>query len=281
MNLDTPSSSEPIIRKRKQAFGLSYGIVAGLAFSLALWGVDSLRLSQAFAYYPWTKFFAGLPLAVLICGVAGWLTARLERPLVGVALWIAAAGALAWLTIIVPIVFSPAIMKALNPELANLLQYTVYDNASEKAGVGFAWIAIASFIIAAIQVPMVEQAAFSTSIFGKITPHIICAFLMLVSGWVADTLNNQLLRDPLISMNETIQFFLDHQGKSVDPKAAREAHAASLRSVQDSIHPNRRLVVSRFDPLLEHVFILINFDGDWVECGTIVNTPLNCAPVRP
>ena len=281
MNLNTPPSSEPILRKRKQAFGLSYGIVAGLAFSFALWGLDGLRLSQAFAYYPWTKFFAGMPLAVLICGLVGWLTARLERPLIGILLWVVAAGTLAWLTVIVPIVFSPAIMKALNPDLANLLQYTIYDNSTEIAAVAFVWIAIASFIIAVIQVPMVEQAAFSTSIFGKIAPHIICAFLMLVSGSVADNLNNQFLRDPLLSMNDTIQFALDHQGKIVDSKAARDAHIASLRPVQDSLQAKRRLVVSRFDPLLEHVFILINFNGGWVECGTIFNTPLNCAPVSP
>lgn len=277
LNLD----SESVIHKRKQIFGLSYGIVAGLAFSITLWGVDGLRLSQAHAYYPWTKFLAGLPLAVLICALVGWLTSRFERPLVGVALWIAAAGALAWLTIIVPIVIAPVIMKALNPDLASLLQYTFYDNSSEKAGVAFAWIAIASFIIAAIQVPMVEQAAFSTSIFGKIAPHIICAFLMLVSGSVADNLNNQYLREPLLSMNKTVQFAIDHQGENVDPKAARDVHLASLRPVEDSIHPNWKLVVSRFDPLLEHVYILINFNGDWVECGTIFNTPLNCAPVTP
>lgn len=280
MNLNTPAS-ELIIRKRKQAFGLSYGVVAGLAFSFTLWGVDGWRLSQSYAYFPWTKFVAGMPLAVLVCGLAGWLTARFERPLVGVFLWIAAAGALAWLTIIVPIVISPFIMKALNPDLANLLHYTFYDNSPEKAGVAFAWIAIGSFITAAIQVPMVEQAAFSTSIFGKIAPHIICAFLMLVSGSVADNLNNQYLRDPLLSMNKTVQFALDHQGKTVDPKDARAIHLASLRTVQESIHPNRRLVVSRFDPLLENVYIIINFNGSWVECGTIFNIPLNCASVTP
>lgn len=272
---------ESIIQKRKRAFGLSYGIVAGLAFSLTLWGLDGLSLSQAYAYFPWIKFFTGMPLAILICGLTGWLTTRIERPLVGVVLWIAAAGALAWLTILVPIFLSPIIMKALNPDLASLLQYTFYDNASEKAAVAFAWIAIASFIIATIQVPMLEQAAFSTSILGKIAPHIICALLMLVSGSVADNLNNQLLREPLVSMNETINFALEHQGQSVDPKAAREVHLASLRPVQDSIHPNRRLVVSRFDPLLEHVYILINFNGSWVECGTIFNNPLNCIPVTP
>lgn len=274
-------NSESIIHKRKQAFGLSYGIAAGLAFSVTLWGVDGLRLSQAHAYYPWTKFLIGFPLAVLVCALAGWLTTRFERPLVGVFLWIAAAGAMAWLTIVVPIVLSPAIMKALNPELAGLLQYIFYDNSSEKAGVAFAWIAIASFITAAIQVPMIEQAAFSTSIFGKIAPHIICIFLMLVSGSVADNLNNQYLREPLLSMNETIQFALDHQNIPADSKAARTMHLASLRAVQDLIHPDRHLVVSRFDPLLEHVYILINFNGNWVECGTIFNTPLNCASVTP
>ena len=280
MTFSQPTPEE-IIKRRKQIFGLSYGLIAGLAFSLALWGLDDFKLARAFAYFPWMKLSTGVPLAMLICGLAGWLTSRFEKPLVGVFLWELAAGALAWLTILVPIVIAPAVMKIMEPELRSLLHYSFYENATQFAGVTFAWIAIAAFITAAIQVPMVEQAAFSTSIFGRIAPHVICAFLMLVSGSVADSLNNQPLRDSLISMNTTIQFALDHQGKQVDTKAAREVHLASLRTVQNLITEERRLVVAEFDPLLENVIILINFDGNWVECGTIYNNPLNCIPVTP
>ena len=274
-------TSERLINNRKWKFGLSYGMTAGLAFSFTLWGLDAIQQAHAFAYFPWVKFLVGAPLAMLVGGLVGWLTSRIENPLLGVVLWLLAAGALAWLTIIVPVVITPAIMKMLEPELQSLLHYTFYNNSTQMASVAFAWIAIAAFISAAIQVPMIEQAAFSTNLFGRIAPHLICAVVMLVSGSIADSLNNQPLRDPLVSMNKTIQFALDHRGKEVNPKAARDVHLASLRPVQDLITENRRLVVSKFDPLLENVTILINFDGNWVACGTIFTNPLNCQAVSP
>ena len=62
------STTESKIKSRKQLFGLSYGLVAGLAFSIALWGLDAYRQSLAFAYFPWTKFVTGAPLALMAGG---------------------------------------------------------------------------------------------------------------------------------------------------------------------------------------------------------------------
>lgn len=280
MNLSL-NSVELKIKRRKQAFGLFYGLAAGLAFSIALWGLDGYNQARAFAYFPWLKFAAGTPLILLIGGLAGWLTSRFEKPLLGIFIWAGAAAAFAWLTIIVPIVITPAALKLLEPDFESLLRYSFYDNSSQMAAVAFGWIMIAAFIVAAIQIPMIEQAVFSTSLYGRIAPHLIGILLLFVSGTIADSLNNQLLRDPLISMNNTIQFALDHSEQEVDSKAARQIHLASLRPVETFITPERRLVVSWFDPLLENVTILINFDGQWVECSTIFNNPLNCTVVAP
>lgn len=279
LNPQTPIALH--LNHRKQIFGLSYGMIAGLAFSVTLWGLDGLKLAQAFAYFPWTKFVVGAPLAMLVCGAAGWLTSRWGKPLLGVLLWALAAGALAWLTILVPIVIAPSAMKLLVPEFRSLLHYTFYDNTTILTAVAFGWVGITAFIVAIIQVPMVEQAIFSINLLGKIMPHIICAVLMLVGGSVADSLNNRPLREPLLSMNATIQFALDHQGKQVSPKAARDVHLASLRTVQDLITEERRLVVSDFDPLLENVTILVNFDGNWAECDTIFGHALTCHSITP
>jgi len=274
-------SIEASLKIRKQAFGLSYGLAAGLAFSVALWGLDGYNLARAFAYFPWLKFITGAPLILIVSGLAGWLTSRFEKPLLGILLWTAATAAYAWLTILVPVVIAPAVMKFLDPALQPLLRYSFHANSSQLILVAFGWIIIAVFIAAVIQIPMLEQAAFSASLFGRISPHILCAILLFVSGTLADGLYNQPLRDPLISMNNTIQFALDHQEQEVDSKAARQMHLAALRPVEAYITAERRLVVSAFDPLLERVDVLINFEGRWAECSTIFNNPLNCAPVSP
>ncbi|MBV6394902.1 MAG: hypothetical protein HFACDABA_00472 [Anaerolineales bacterium] len=272
---------ETKLKIRKQAFGLSYGLAAGLAFSVALWGLDGYYQARAFAYFPWLKFITGAPLTLLVGGLAGWLTSRFEKPLLGILFWAASAAAYAWLTILVPVVIAPAAMKLFDPALQPLFHYSFHANTSQLTAVAFGWIMIAVFIAAVIQIPMLEQAVFSASVFGRISPHIVCTILLFVSGTLADSLYNQPLREPLISMNNTIQFALDHQGLEVNSKAARQMHLSSLRPVEPYIAAERRLVVSAFDPLLEKVDILINFEGHWVECSTIFNNPLNCASVSP
>jgi hypothetical protein len=274
-----PSTPEPLIQRRRQLFGLSYGIVAALAFSIMLWGMNGYESSQAHAFYPWINLAIGTPLAMLICGLAGWLTSRLEKPLFGVLFWMTASAVLAWLSVLVPMVFFPMVVKILNPQLGALLRYNLFDNAPDMVGVAFAWIVIGGFIIAAIQVPMLETATFSITFFGRTAPHIICGLIMLVNGSVVDSLNSQSLRGPLQGVDTTIQFILDHQGQQVDPKTARDLHVASFRTVQKLVVPERHLIVTSYDALMENVNVLVDFNGQWVECSTITNHPLNCSPV--
>jgi hypothetical protein len=277
----TSSQTENKIVARKHLSGLIYGLVAGLSFSITLWGMDAYLLSLSHAYFPWVKFAAGGLLATLVGALAGWLVARIEKALIGLFIWFATAGAFAWLTAIVPIFISPVLMGLLEPDLQNLLHYGEYGNLPSIVGATFAWIAIGIFIVAAIQIPMIEQSVFSVSAFGRIAPHLICALLMLASGVIVDNLHNVPLREPIQSLDQTIQFSLNSRGKDVDPKIARDLHVAALRPVQDSLTQHRRLVVGQYDRLLENVNVLVNFDGAWVECETIFGHPLYCQYVFP
>jgi uncharacterized protein with PQ loop repeat len=280
MYQDTSATEIKIIRMKRRA-GFLYGMIAGLAFAITLWGVDGYLLSQAHAYYPWIKFISGSAITILVGGLAGWLVTTIEKALVGLLIWFAAGGIFAWLTVLVPIVIAPALMGLLDPELQSLLHYGSYGNLSSMVGVSFAWIAIAIFIVAAIQIPMIEQSVFSVSILGKIVPHLICSLLMLSSGAILDNLHNLPLRQPIQSLDLTIQFTLNNRDREVDPKVARELHVAALRTVQDWLSEDRRLVVGQYDQLLENINVLVNFNGVWVECETIFGHPLYCQPISP
>ena len=278
---DTPSEKQQLLKSRKQKFGFTYGAAAGLAFALALWGYDGALLSQYHALFPWLKLIVGGLLAVSTCGLAGWLTSRFEKIPFGIIFWILASGSLALFTVIVPLMITPRLIGLLVPQIQPLLLYTTYDNLPTLIAVAFGWTIVSSIVIGILQIPMLEPAIFSLSGFGKIKPHLLCAFLMLISGSVADSLNNKPLRDPLLGLDETIQFILDTRGQEIDKATSREKHLASFRYIQDNIQESRQLVVSRYDKLLENVNILVNFNGQWVECPTFYNTPLTCQPISP
>lgn len=265
----------------KRRLGFFYGAAAGLAFSVTFWGRDGFLLSQAHAYFPWIKFLIGAPLAMLTFGLAGWLTSRFDRPLLGFLFWLLASAFMAWLTVRVLFNFSPAALGWIEPPLRPLLHYAAHDRAFVLLGTSFAWTAVATFILAAIQIPMIEQAAFSTSALGRFAPHFVCAAIMLINGAMIEGFYNQSMREAVVNLDQTIQFSLDTHGMDTTSDQARELHAASLRTIQNIITPERRLAVSQFDSMFGSINVAVNFGGNWADCLVVYGRPVNCKAVQP
>lgn len=280
MNELTPEK-EQFLKSRKQKYGLTYGAAGGLAFAIALWGFDAVLLSQSHAMFPWLKLIVGGILTTLTGGLAGWLTSRFEKILLGVLFWIAASALFGLYIVIVPLVLAPRITGLLVPQISHLLLYTTYDNLPTMVAVAFGWAIVAAIISSVIQIPMLDHAVFSLSGFGKIRPHLLCAILMLISGGVSDSLNNKPLRDPIIALDSTFQFIIDTRGQEIDKATSREKHLASFRFIQQDVTEKRQLVVSHYDRLLENFEVLINFDGKWAMCPTFFSSPLTCQPISP
>lgn len=280
MNDLTPEK-EQFLKSRKRKYGLTYGAAGGLAFAIALWGLDAVLLSQSHAMFPWLKLIVGGILTTLTGGLAGWLTSRFEKILLGFLFWVAASALFGLYIVIVPLVLAPRITGLLVPQISHLLLYTTYDNLPTMVAVAFGWTIVGAIISSVIQIPMLDHAVFSLSGFGKIRPHLLCAVLMLISGGVSDSLNNKPLRDPIVALDSTFQFILDTRGQEIDKATSREKHLASFRFIQEGVTENRQLVVSHYDRLLENIDVLINFNGKWAVCPTFFNSPLTCQPVSP
>lgn len=267
--------------RAKRRYGLFYGIVMGLAFATATWGMDAYLLSQANALQPWLKLIVGGLVCALTGGIAGWLTMRLENSLLSLVIWLAAASVFAWMTVALPLQIIPHLLGLLDPDLSSLLSYVYYEDMAARFGVAYVWVGIFVSIGGLLELPMGEPAAFSTSIMGKIVPSLACIALMYISGLIVDGLNNEPLRAAVIAMNETIQFAADHQNEVIDLEVSREKHLASLRTVPDLLTQPRELIVGQFDRYLEQIHILVRFGNEWVDCLTIYNQPSNCKRITP
>jgi hypothetical protein len=143
----------------------------------------------------------------------------------------------------------------------------------------FAWIVIFTLIVGVLEIPLVEPAVFSTSLFGKAIPYVVCVIVLGIGGTFADNFNNESLRNTVLALDHTIQFALDNQGKEVDPAVAREKHAGSIRTVVEYLSPNRRLIVSRFDEYLGEIGVIVKFENGWVDCNIIYSQPSFCKPL--
>ena len=267
------------IRRSKYIFGIWFGIVVGLTFSIFAWGVDAYKLSQINGLYPWLKFLVGVLPCMGVGGFAGWLSARIGKPALALLLWAIAASVFAWLTVSLPLQITPRVLSRLDPALKDLLHYTYYEQFSFRFGIAYAWLALFAGLAGLLQIPLSDSAVFSTSVFGKISPMLVTMILMAIGGSTMDNLNNELLRGPIDAINSTTQFFIAHQGEHIEPIQTRQMHLASLRTVQDLVTPERKFIISGYDEFLGDVQVLARFQKAWVECDVLYNQPLSCKQV--
>src|SRR5215213_2592040 len=269
--------ARPDVLRSKYVYGIWFGAALGLTFSIFAWGIDAYTLSQINGLYPWLKFLGGALPCMVAGGCTGWLAARLDKPILALLLWAIVASFFAWLTISLPLQITPRVLSLVAPDLSDLLHYTYYESFSSRVGIAYAWLAIFVSLAGLLQLPLSDSAVFSTSFFGKVSPMLVTLVLMAICGTIVDGLNNELLRSPVDSVDQTIQFLIDHQGEKIDVLQSRRMHLSALRTVEALITPERRYIVSGYDEYLEQV--QARFEHAWVECDLVVNQLISCQQV--
>jgi hypothetical protein len=266
--------------RARRFFGAFYGFVIALAFAAWNWGIDSWLLSRAHAFDPWLKFAIGALLCVPVGILAGWLVMRLENGLLAVVIWLAGALFFAWVSVALPFQIAPWLMETRHA-LPGGITHPGGQDLLTRIGLAFAWVAIFVLVAGLLELPMGESAAFSTSLFGRFGPSLLCIVLMGISGFMVDGLNNQPLRDALVLTDQTIQFMVDHLGQQVDPALARANHLAGLRTIADIVENSRHLAVGQFDRELGQIHILVDFGGQWADCLTMYGQMSGCNKIAP
>jgi hypothetical protein len=277
--LQADLTARPDVLRARYVYGIWFGSFLGLAFSIAAWGIDAFLLDQVNGLLPWLKFLSGAIPCMLVGAFTGWLSSKWNRSGLSVLLWLAAASIFAWLTVSLPLQVAPRLIEFMEPGTENLLHYTYYQEFSSRVGVAFTWIAIFVALAGLLQIPLSDSAVFSTSWLGKFAPMLVCLVLMGICGIIVDSLNNEPLRAATAALNNTIQFAIDHRGREIDPAESRQMHLGALRSIQDIVTPQRKLIVSGYDVFLGEIQVLIKFENAWAECKVIYNQPITCKKI--
>jgi hypothetical protein len=273
----TLNLERPEILRAKRSYGFWYGVVLGFGFSVFTWGTDAYILTGLHGLLPWVKFVVGSILYTGIGGIAGWLSARGNKPVYALFFWLVAAFAFARLTVNIPLKFVPQILSIIAPATSGLLHYVYYPDLGARVGLAYTWIGIFVAIAGLLQLPMSESAVFSDSRGGKIFPMLVCVVLMSICGTIVDNgLINESLRSAIKATDNTIQYVIDNRGKEVDLAEARQMHAGAFRTIQDAVTQKRKMIVSGYDKTLGDVDILIQFESSWVECQVLYNQPVSC-----
>jgi len=269
------------ILQAKYRYGFWFGVFLGLGFAIFTWGIDSYILSQHHGFYPWLKFIVGSVICVVVGGVAGWLSAKINKPLYSALIWLIIGSVFAWLTVNLPLLITPRIISMLAPQTGGLLHYTYYDDFGRRVMVAYIWISIFITVAGLLQIPLSDSAVFSASIFGKLVPILVSLVLMAISGTIVDNgLINEPLRTSIVSIENTIQFIVENRGKEIDLAEARNVHAGAFRAIDNSVTAEYKLIVSGYDSLLGEINVLVEFEKDWAECKVFYNQPISCEVIE-
>jgi hypothetical protein len=261
-------------------YTLFLGIIAGLAFSLALWGYEAILLIQAHVAYPWIPILVGTTLCVLICTSAALLTWLVNRTILGIIFWVLAARLLSELAINLPLKITPALMMFLEPGLhSRLPAYPLNGTFQTWAGFGTVWLGIFLGILGLLQLTLVDSSVPATTAAGRLGAYFIFIPVMLLASILSSNMINEQLRAPLIGTNNVIQFAVTHENEKVDPAVAREMHLAVFDTIPGLINRPRRLFLGQYDDYFQQVDVLIDFHGEWADCTTVSTTPVNCTPL--
>jgi len=95
---ETDQLREAEARKLFQSAGAAYGLIFGLSFALIIWGRDAALLASAKADMAWVKLLLGIPIAVIIASLVGWLASLFSSTAIYIVLWAIAGALLGWVT---------------------------------------------------------------------------------------------------------------------------------------------------------------------------------------
>lgn len=265
--------------RKKHSLGLVYGLIAGIAFSVAAWGFDSIVLASAHAAFAWIKFLPGLIITMIAGGLVGWISIKFSKGYVTIPLWFLFGLFLVWLIIWLPFVSSPILIKSMQPELVDWIDYPMVQNIEQFKILSGIVIVLPAIICGLLENNVIETMLMSSHKGALFTVILACGFLMGLAGFAGDDIINKHFREPTKVLDTMFKFALEHQGEEIDETIARRMHLSTIKALEGILPRPRKLTLIAFDEMLAQMDFLVDFEGIWVKCSTIYAQPTMCEQI--
>lgn len=265
------------LQREKRINGILFGLVAGLALSIGLWGLDAFMLSQAHAGWSWLKFLIGTPFVMLAGAVAGWLTARFDNGLIGAIIWLLTSLGVVWYASHVPFQGLSLLIGYLKPDFAGLDIYPFVESARARMSFLYIVVGVLVAIGGGFEMFFVEAATRASGWFARLFSLATCAVIFIPAGLAVDNLINASLRDALVGVNDVIQFGLKAEVRPVSIQEKRAMGLSSIAPFGALIHKPYHVYLGNYDPeSLSESTVYIDFDGEWGTCFAVGNRTIFC-----
>lgn len=261
---------------KKQLLGCLYGATAGLVFALAAWGIDAFLLAQSNVKHPLISFVPAIMILVAVGILIGWLSVKVDKGWLTLALWLGFGILCTWLITWLPVHGRGLVLKNIEPELANLLKFPELDSLGQLWFFGLFVIALPSLIAGLMEGILVDQALGSSSKSGVLILLLAGFLLFGVAGRAADHLVNEKFREATLVTDSLIQFGSENYGLEVDKTLARKIHLSALNEIGDMVLRPYKLTIIEYENTLGRIELLVDFEGEFAICTVFYAQPVRC-----
>lgn len=259
------------IEKSKNKMAILFGLVAGLVYTLCLWGIDAVKLASANAYYPWAKLFIGILPVVGICILAAWLSNRSGNSLLSLLIWMVTGFLICNFASYLSIKGIEFFYRLADASLADRVSYVLYPSLNARIIIA----CIISTLLAAISgvffAYLLESANSSAALAGVVFAMLLWSLFSAGSAAAVNVMIDVPLRSPVDAVDRLIEKKILDEATPYSKEEARELHLSSLNTVEDLLHQPRKLIMTNYDAALTQTSVQINFNGTWAECIVIAD----------
>jgi hypothetical protein len=267
------------VRTEKQRIATMYGVAAGVVFALVTWGYDAFLLARAHVAAPFLVFSLGLIGCGVVGGLAGWLTYRINHLLAGFVCWVAAGIAFAWLVGQIPFGIYPRALALLDPAVGQIVHFPVNPGVQSSEWIVRIVVVALSAMAGLLEITLADATANSSGQIGRFFPGLVWAILFVLAGLSPENTLTAPLRAPVVNLNATIQYALDHPNESLNAPSDTSFRTGALQDIQADLTQPRRLILQTYDDTLYSTTVVIRFGAaTYAKCSVSNSQPINCAP---
>jgi hypothetical protein len=250
------------------------GAVAGLVYTIFIWGYDALVINASNGCLAWVKFGIGLLPMILVLSLIALISASVNNLIIKVLIWMATATSLGYLTSIITFQGTSWAFKQIFPEVSSYINYVTPEDVIGRLFVIIVMTNIL-FIFGGLFIDLASESLQKASgIIGMFFPAIICLTFFAGAGYVADSNLNIELREQIIAVNEQIEAVAQLDLNNLSEQEKRMIRRFTKLDVD--LKSPRKLMVGNFDMFFSQVEVLINFDGVWTKCLAMDGRVGNC-----
>ncbi|MHC1740697.1 MAG: hypothetical protein AB9897_06250 [Anaerolineaceae bacterium] len=249
-----------------------FGLVAGLVYVIVLWGISAVKLSMINAIHPWAQLLLGILPVLILCCLAAWLSNRAKNAFLIVIIWVITGVLITWIATHISFEGLTWYYRIFDPQVAAIVNYPFNSGFSTRMVFALLFTGVISGIAGVFYNLLLENAFTASAIGGTVFAFVIWGAFFAGSAMTLNDMVERFLRDPLVAINQTIEYKLIDENTPFEADLARNLHITALISVTDLIHSPRRIILQGYNNSISMTIVAIDFSGTWVTCNVLNNS---------